>query len=148
MTGPTEADHQPDPASYDCRSCERPWPCDPAREHLISTTPDAVQLGIRLWMELEHAAAVLRHEPPSVLFDRFLRWARPPAATERPTGRDRTMTEQDIRDVAERCADSMVKYCGVFVEDDMIDGLAATLKAYLITAGPPAVEPGQSTVTG
>ncbi|GIE29400.1 hypothetical protein Ait01nite_024450 [Actinoplanes italicus] len=72
----TGAEHQPDPATYDCRSCDRTWPCDPAREHLLSTTPDAVQLGIRLWAELENAAAVLRHEPPSVLFERFLSWAR------------------------------------------------------------------------
>ncbi|GIE35367.1 hypothetical protein Ait01nite_084120 [Actinoplanes italicus] len=70
------ADHQADPAGYDCRACEKPWPCDPAREYLLSTTPDPVQLNMRLWLELETAAGVLRHEPPAELFERFLKWAR------------------------------------------------------------------------
>ncbi|GID51118.1 hypothetical protein Aca07nite_83930 [Actinoplanes capillaceus] len=70
------AEHQPDPATYDCLACEKEWPCDPAREFLLLSTPDRVQLAIRMWTELEHAAGVLRAEPPSVLFERFLRWAR------------------------------------------------------------------------
>jgi hypothetical protein len=149
------AGHQADPASYDCRSCELPWPCEPAREYLLSTTPDAVQLGIRLWVELEQAAGVLRHEPPSALFDRFLKWARHPAAADPPTGRSGTMSEQDLRLLAERCADVMAKEGDVFVEDDKVDGLAAMLQAFLLTAGlSPAggvLSPaggGQSTATG
>jgi hypothetical protein len=74
--GVTGAGHQPDPATYDCLSCEKPWPCDPAREYLLLSTPDLVQLNVRLWLELETAAGVLGHEPPAVLFERFLKWAR------------------------------------------------------------------------
>jgi hypothetical protein len=70
------AGHQPDQATYDCVACDKPWPCDPAREHLLGSTPDAVQLSMRLWTELEHAAGPLRHELPAVLFDRFLKWSR------------------------------------------------------------------------
>jgi hypothetical protein len=70
------AGHQPDQATYDCVACEKPWPCDPARTHLLGNSRDAVQLSMRLWTELEHAAGPLRNEPPSALFDRFLKWAR------------------------------------------------------------------------
>jgi hypothetical protein len=70
------AEHRADSATYDCLACEKAWPCDPAREYLLVSTPDAVQLSIRMWMELEKAAGVLQCEPPGVLFDRFLRWAR------------------------------------------------------------------------
>ncbi|MEU4557191.1 hypothetical protein AB0F72_02295 [Actinoplanes sp. NPDC023936] len=67
-------DHQPDPSTYNCLSCAKEWPCDPAREHLKATTSDPVQLAMRLWDELEDAAHVLANEPPSVLFERFLKW--------------------------------------------------------------------------
>jgi hypothetical protein len=152
MTTTTGVDHQPSPATYDCRSCERPWPCDAAREYLASTTPDTVQLGMRLWVELEQAAAVLRHEPPAVLFDRFLKWARPPAATDQPTGRTGMMSDEDIHEIAERCADALAKYGDVFIEDDEIDGLAAALqpvlREFLRAASLPAIGRGQSSATG
>jgi hypothetical protein len=44
------------------------------------------------------------------------------------------MTEQDLRRLAERVADALAQH-GVFVEDDTIDGLAATLRAFVVTAG-------------
>jgi hypothetical protein len=69
-------EHLPDPATYDCLGCEKPWPCDPAREHLKTNVADLVHLATLLWTELEQAAPVLRHEPPTVLFERFLRWSR------------------------------------------------------------------------
>jgi hypothetical protein len=68
--------HQPDRGTYDCVACEKPWPCHPAREHLLGSAPNVAQLSMRLWTELEQAAGPLRHEPPAVLFDRFLKWAR------------------------------------------------------------------------
>lgn len=70
------AEHQPDSATYDCRTCAQKWPCPPAREYLLATTPDSGQLGMRLWDELEAAAGVLADEPPGRLFERFLRWTR------------------------------------------------------------------------
>lgn len=70
------AEHQPDPATYDCRACAQKWPCPPAREYLLATTPDSGQLGMRMWGELEAAARVLADEPPGRLFERFLGWSR------------------------------------------------------------------------
>jgi hypothetical protein len=72
----TGAAHQPDSATYDCRVCVQKWPCAPARRYLLATTPDRVQLAMRMWDELESAAGVLGHEPPVHLFDRFLKWSR------------------------------------------------------------------------
>ncbi|WP_433832280.1 hypothetical protein ACQP2E_15730 [Actinoplanes sp. CA-015351] len=69
-------EHQPDKATYYCLNCDKDWPCDPAREYLLTSTPDPVQLAMRLRIELEDAAYVLAHEPPVVLFDRFLKWSR------------------------------------------------------------------------
>ncbi|MBB2940622.1 hypothetical protein FB565_000326 [Actinoplanes lutulentus] len=68
--------HQPDRATYNCLSCDKAWPCDPAREYLVASTPDPVQLAMRLWMEIEDAAHVLADESPAALFERFLKWAR------------------------------------------------------------------------
>ena len=31
------AGHQPDRGTYDCVACEKPWPCHPAREHLLGS---------------------------------------------------------------------------------------------------------------
>jgi hypothetical protein len=70
------ADHRPDTATYDCRACGHKWPCAAARTYLLATTPDPVQLAMRLWDELEAAAGVLADEPPAHLFERFLRWSR------------------------------------------------------------------------
>jgi hypothetical protein len=70
----TGAEHQPDPATYACGACALPWPCAPARDYLIATTPDHVQLAMRMWDELERAARALADRHPADLFDRFLRW--------------------------------------------------------------------------
>lgn len=68
--------HRADPATYDCLSCDKPWPCDPAREYLVTSTPDRVQLATHLGAELERAVGVLRHEPPAALYERFIEWTR------------------------------------------------------------------------
>ena len=69
----TELEHQPDPATYNCRGCGKPWPCAPERERLAATM-DPIDLGTRMWTELEQAAEVLAAEPPGALFDRFMAW--------------------------------------------------------------------------
>jgi hypothetical protein len=68
-----EAEHQPDPLTYACSACTLPWPCAPARDYLVATTPDRVQLAMRMWDELEKVAG-LADQHPADLFDRFLRW--------------------------------------------------------------------------
>lgn len=72
----TGFEHQPDPETYDCRACRQKWPCAAARRYLLATTPDPIQLAMRLWTELERAAAVLVDHPPKQLFERFLKWSR------------------------------------------------------------------------
>lgn len=66
-------DHIAGRPSWDCLVCEKPWPCDPAREHLAADM-DRVQLAITMWNYLEEAVSDLPPAPPTELFDRFLRW--------------------------------------------------------------------------
>jgi hypothetical protein len=70
--------HQPHRPSWDCDTCGKPWPCDPARERLISegTGPS---LAILMWGHLEDAVLELPETPSGEVFDRFLAWTRPAA---------------------------------------------------------------------
>jgi hypothetical protein len=57
---------------WDCLTCGKPWPCDPAREQMRAEM-DLVQRRVFLWSMLESAydegvAAV-------DLYERFMRWA-------------------------------------------------------------------------
>ena len=69
------SDHEPERPSWDCDTCARPWPCDPAREHLASYL-GRVALAVHMWERLDLAAGDLRTLPPSELFERFLSWTR------------------------------------------------------------------------
>ena len=71
----TTGEHLPHRPSWDCLSCGRPWPCDPAREELAARL-DGVALAIYVWDRLEEAAGELPPTPSQELFDRFLRWTR------------------------------------------------------------------------
>ena len=78
INGPFGADgHGPDRATWDCKSCRAPFPCDPAREDLVGSL-HPVQLAIRAWVMLETAVFDLGPAtPPSgELFDRFIHWTR------------------------------------------------------------------------
>jgi hypothetical protein len=143
--------HQPDRCSYLCLGCERPWPCDPAREHLATTLGhDPAQLHTWMWAELENAAmGPLGHEPVTLLVDRFLRWIPMPArADNRKAGRSGPypggipMDTDKLALVAARVADVLATYEVAIVEDEKLDGLAAMLHAYLIAAAPEPVTPG------
>ncbi len=68
-------EHLADRPGWDCRSCGKTWPCDPAREHLM-TELSPTWLRIHMWLRLEEAAADIPHLTPSELFERFLHWAR------------------------------------------------------------------------
>jgi hypothetical protein len=66
--------HQADRTSYQCIGCSKPWPCAPAREHLVTMSDDRPQLAIRMWNEWEHAVmGPLRREPVGELVERFAR---------------------------------------------------------------------------
>ncbi len=63
--------------SWDCTACERPWPCDPAREQLrteFARFPSV--LRIYLFGQLTDASAELIGADPIELFHRFLGWSR------------------------------------------------------------------------
>jgi hypothetical protein len=66
-------DHTAERPSWDCRSCGKPWPCDPAREALASEM-DRVQLAIFMWINLVEAVGDMPTGPASDLFERFIRW--------------------------------------------------------------------------
>jgi hypothetical protein len=69
--------HEPRQPEWDCNSCEKPWPCDPARERLTSETGGGTLLATLMGVHLEHYVA----DHPEVLvgeaFDRFIAWTRP-----------------------------------------------------------------------
>lgn len=67
--------HLPARPSWDCERCDRPWPCDPAREELAREY-DRISLAMYAWDRLEEAAGELPPTPPAELFERFLRWTR------------------------------------------------------------------------
>lgn len=66
-------DHIQERPSWDCLACGKPWPCDPAREHLAAVL-DLVTLRTEMWMRLEEAALELPPGPVVELFERFLKW--------------------------------------------------------------------------
>lgn len=70
-------DHQPQRPSWDCDTCARPWPCEPARDHLVAYL-GRVALAVHMWQCLEEAAGDLRHLPGPELFARFIGWTRAP----------------------------------------------------------------------
>lgn len=67
--------HEPRRPSWDCGSCEKPWPCDPTREAMrLELTRTTV--AIRMGMYLELAVADLPTMPAREAFERFLAWTR------------------------------------------------------------------------
>ncbi|GGN93944.1 hypothetical protein GCM10010112_82790 [Actinoplanes lobatus] len=126
---------------------------------------DLPQLYAWMWRELEHAAlGPLEREPVAELVERFLRWIpvparqaadrRIPPAIRTPGGhpypKERASMEQNAHAMAERVADTLAGHGYAFVEEDRIDALAATLQAFLVTAGLPAMpnaEPADLAVT-
>ncbi len=75
QAGALVTDHTAERPSWDCRSCGKPWPCDPAREQLASEM-GGTALAIFMWLHLEEAVGDLPPGPPAELFDRFVSWTR------------------------------------------------------------------------
>lgn len=67
--------HQPERPSWDCLACGQAWPCDPAREELV-TALGPVPLAMYAWLTLEQAAGDLPTTPGAELFERFLKRTR------------------------------------------------------------------------
>ena len=53
-------------------------------------------------------------------------------------------TEDPLREITERVADCLAQTGYAFVEDDKVEALAVTLRAFLRTAGVPVREPDAS----
>ena len=69
--------HLPARPSWDCVACGRPWPCDPAREHLVSSTESATSLTVYMYGYFQEANTQLPPPaPPDELYERFLAWTR------------------------------------------------------------------------
>jgi hypothetical protein len=81
----TGGEHVADRPSWDCRSCGKPWPCDPARENLLATM-DSLSLAMLAWLQLEAAAGDLPQIAPAELYERFLRWTRRPRSGRASSG--------------------------------------------------------------
>ena len=62
--------------SWDCLSCEKPWPCDPAREALAADSTDVVSLSILMWTYFEDYALESGPGPLTEAMQRFLGWIR------------------------------------------------------------------------
>ena len=70
-------EHRPRRPSWDCEACDRPWPCDPAREYLASTLDDYL-VPVYMVGQLELAAAdLLPAVSADELYERFVAWTRP-----------------------------------------------------------------------
>jgi hypothetical protein len=64
------AGHTPARPSWDCQACERPWPCDPAREELVRDPHAAVLMRLHL----ADAVGDMPWAPPGELLERFVAW--------------------------------------------------------------------------
>lgn len=71
----TLLEHIADRPSWDCKRCEKPWPCDPAREQMLNDKQtDPTQLRIYLWLHLEEAADQLPTMSFKEAIERFVGW--------------------------------------------------------------------------
>ena len=75
-----KVEHEPSRPSWDCLTCGRPWPCDPAREHL-TLVHHGPTLAIMATDRLLQATQDMPTASPNELFERFLAWTRSPLFT-------------------------------------------------------------------
>lgn len=69
--------HQPDRPGWDCRSCEQPWPCAPAKVRLGEAyAGDRPGLAVYMAGLYDQALAELQLWPASDVFARFVAWTR------------------------------------------------------------------------
>lgn len=75
VTDAIDVAHQPARPSWDCRACDRPWPCDPARERL-SRLYTRTMLAIYTQQQMALAIQDMPTVAPAELYERFLSWIR------------------------------------------------------------------------
>lgn len=69
--------HPPSRPVWDCLACEKPWPCDPAREQLaVQYAGDRIGLSVYLGIQLARAAGEAPHLTAEELHERFVAWTR------------------------------------------------------------------------
>ncbi|MFG1916256.1 flavin reductase [Micromonospora sp. NPDC048898] len=72
-----EGEHLPSRPTWDCRTCETPWPCDPARVRLAETYGEnRVSLSMYLASLLDAALVEMPDTPAAELHERFVSWTR------------------------------------------------------------------------
>ncbi|MFG1839116.1 hypothetical protein ACGFH8_11855 [Micromonospora sp. NPDC049175] len=72
-----EGEHLPTRPTWDCGTCETPWPCDPARVRLAETYGDnRVSLSMYLASLLDAALVEMPDTPAKELHERFVSWTR------------------------------------------------------------------------
>ena len=69
--------HQPARPSWDCEACEKPWPCDPAREQLVASMGHGTALTVYMYGFFQEANQQLPPPAPvNELYVRMLEWTR------------------------------------------------------------------------
>ncbi|GID43512.1 hypothetical protein Aca07nite_07870 [Actinoplanes capillaceus] len=70
-------EHTADRSSWDCRVCERPWPCAPAKVALIEEhrADSSVLLLYLVATFYEARNSYLHQQEPADLYGRFVIWA-------------------------------------------------------------------------
>lgn len=75
------AEHLPQRPTWDCLACEQPWPCDPAREQLV-TEFQHMRYSLTAYMAGQYGRALedlrqsLAADIPPDLHERFFAWTR------------------------------------------------------------------------
>ena len=72
----TGEDHQPQRPQWTCRSCGEPWPCEPARRHLVEDTGGGTALAMACWSYFDLYVHDVGDGPLGEVYPRFLGWSR------------------------------------------------------------------------
>lgn len=72
-------EHLPQRPSWECRKCELPWPCSPAKKNMHMST-GAVTLAVLMWGYLEDFSIDAGPGPFDGAYERFMGWVRGPVA--------------------------------------------------------------------
>ena len=70
-------EHIPNKVAWDCLACEKPWPCDSAREYLALSLTGPGRLSVVMFDLYVEAADTLCTTPLVELRERFIGWTTP-----------------------------------------------------------------------